>query len=73
VSYHTYWLVKFSQRYDKPTTAKISSYVKYLKHAVEESFGGDDSIKKLALLRAFKEAADLKDVGECAAAHLIIF
>ena len=71
VSYRTYRLENRSPRYDKTVTAKLSSYVKRLKHAVEDRFGGDEPIEILAFLRTFKEAADHNDVGEGAAARLI--
>jgi hypothetical protein len=71
VSYRTYRLENRSQQYDKTITARLSSYVKRLKHAVEERFGGDEPIEVLAFLRTFKEAADHNDVGEGATARLI--
>jgi hypothetical protein len=71
VSYRTYRLENRSQRYDKTITAKLSSYVKRLKHAVEDRFGGEDPIEVLAFLKTFKEAADHNDIGEGAAARLI--
>ena len=71
VSYRTYRLENHSPRYDKTITAKLSSYVKRLRHAVEDKFGGDEPIEILSFLRTFKEAADHNDVGEGAAARLL--
>jgi hypothetical protein len=71
VSYRTYRLDDRSPRYDKTVTAKLSFYVKRLKHAVEDKFGGDEPIEILSFIRTSKEAADHKDVGEGAAARLI--
>jgi hypothetical protein len=70
VSYRTYRIENRSTRYDKTVTAKLSSYVKRLKHAVEDEFGGDEPIEILSFLRTFKEAAD-HNVGEGAGARLI--
>jgi hypothetical protein len=73
MSYRTYRLENRSPRYDKTVTAKISSYVKRLKHAVEDKFGGDEPIEIISFLPTFKEAADENDVGEGAAARLILY
>jgi hypothetical protein len=71
VSYRTYRLENRSPRYDKTVISKLSSYVKRLKHAVEDKFGGDQPIEILSFLRTFKEATEHNDVGEGAAARLI--
>jgi hypothetical protein len=71
VSYRTYRLENRSPSYDKIVTTKLSSYVKRLKHAVEDKFGGNEPTEILSFLRTFKEAADHNDMGEGAAARLI--
>jgi hypothetical protein len=52
-------------------TAKLAVFVKRLKHAIEENFGGEEPIEVLQFLRTFKEAADHNRVSEGAAARLI--
>jgi hypothetical protein len=52
-------------------TAKLTVFVKRLKYAIEETFGGEEQIKVLQFLRNFKEAADHNRVIEGAAARLI--
>ena len=71
VSYRSYRLVDRSQRYDPSVTAKLAVFVKRLKHAIEEKFGGEEPIEVLQFLRTFKEAADHNRVSEGAAARLI--
>jgi hypothetical protein len=60
-----------SPLYEKTITAKISSYVKRLKHAVEDKFGGDEPIDILSFLRTFIESADHNEMVEGAAVRLI--
>jgi hypothetical protein len=71
VSYRSYRLVDRSQRYDPSVTAKLAVFVKRLKHAIEDKFGGEEPIEVLQFLRTFKEAADHNRVSEGAAARLI--
>jgi hypothetical protein len=71
VSYLSYRLADRSQRDDPSVTAKLSIFVKRLKHAIEETFGGEEPIEVLQFLRTFKEAADHSRVSESAAARLI--
>ena len=71
MSYRSYRLVDRSQRYDPSVTAKLAVFVKRLKHAIEEKFGGEEPIEVLQFLRTFKEAADHNRVSEGAAARLI--
>jgi hypothetical protein len=70
-SYRTYRLENRSPRYDKIVTAKLSSYVKRIKHSVEDKLGFDEPIEILSFLRTFKEAPGQNDVREGAAARLI--
>jgi hypothetical protein len=58
--YLSYRLVDRSQRYDPSVTAKLESFVKRLKHAIEDKFGGEEPIEVLQFLRTFREAADQK-------------
>jgi hypothetical protein len=71
VSYRSYRLVDLSQRYDPSVTAKLAVFVKRLKQAIEETFGGKEPIEVLQFLLTFKEAADHNRVSEGAAARLI--
>jgi hypothetical protein len=71
VTCRSYRLVDRSQRYDPSVTAKLAVFVKRLKHAVEDKFGGEEPIEVLQFLRTFKEAADHNLVREGAAARLI--
>jgi hypothetical protein len=71
VFYRSYRLVYRSQRYDPSVTGKLTVFVKRLKHAIEETFGGEERIEVLHFLRTFKESADLNRVSEGAAARLI--
>jgi hypothetical protein len=71
VSYRTYRLVDRNQKYDPTVTAKLAIFVKRLKHAIEDKFGGEEPIEVLQFLRTFKEAADHNRVSEGAAARLI--
>jgi hypothetical protein len=49
-----YRLVDRSQRYDPSVNAKLAVFVKRLKHAIEDKFGGEDPIEELQFLRTFK-------------------
>jgi hypothetical protein len=73
VSYRTYRLMNWSDRYDAAVTGKLSAYLKRWKHAIspDDRFSGDDPIDILGFLRTFKESADHNEVGEGAAARLI--
>jgi hypothetical protein len=71
VSYRSCRLGDRSQRYDASVTATLAVFVKRLKHAIEETFGGEEPIEVLQFLRTFKEAADHNLVSEGAAARLI--
>jgi hypothetical protein len=52
VSYRSYRLVDRSQRYNPSVTAKLAAFVKRLKHAIEEMFGGEEPIEVLQFLRS---------------------
>jgi hypothetical protein len=71
VSYRSYRLVDRSQRYDPSVTAKLAVFAKRLKHAIEETFRGEEPIEVLLFIRTLKEAADRNPVSEGAAARLI--
>jgi hypothetical protein len=52
-------------------TAKLAVFVKRLKHAICDKFGGEEPIDVRQFLRTFKQAADHNRVSEGAAARLI--
>jgi hypothetical protein len=54
VSYLSYRLVYRSQLYDPSATDKLDVFVKRLKHAIEDKFGGEEPIEELQFLRTFK-------------------
>ena len=71
VSYRTYRLENPSQRFDGAVTRRLASYVKGLRHSLEDKFTGVEPIEILHFLRTFKEAADHLDVSEGAASRLL--
>jgi hypothetical protein len=73
MSYRSYRLVYRSHRYDRSVTAKLAVFVKRLKHAFEDKFGGEEPIEVLQILQTFKEAAGHTRVSEGAAARLILY
>ena len=68
VSYRAYRLADMSQTAGTVMSGKIYSHLKRLRHYVDYKFTGDPAIQMLDFLKSFKEAADINEVSEAAAA-----
>jgi hypothetical protein len=71
VSYRTYRLVNTSQLSGIAVSGQINSQLKRLRHYVDYKFSGNPAIQVLDFLKSFKEAADMNEVSEAAAAVLL--
>ena len=71
VSYRAYRLADTSQKGGAAVSGKINSQLKRLRHYVDYKFSGEPAIQVLDFLKSFKEAADLNEVSEAAAAVLL--
>jgi hypothetical protein len=71
VSYRTYRLKDVSQGVDSTVTGRVNTLLKRLKHHVDYKFTGEPAIQVVDFLRIFKEACDLNNISEGAAAIIL--
>jgi hypothetical protein len=64
-------LADTNQKSNAAVSGNINAQLKRLRHYVDYKFSGDPAIQVLDFLRSLKEAADLNEVFEAAAAVLL--
>jgi hypothetical protein len=70
VSYRAYRLQDVSQGVDSAVTGRFNT-LKRIKHNLDYNFTGDSAIQVVDFLRLFKEACDLNEISEGAAALIL--
>jgi hypothetical protein len=71
LSYRHYRLANTTQRADAAISGKLNSQLKRMKYHIDTKFSGDPAIQVLDFLKTFRDAADMNELSEAAAAVLL--